>query len=60
MRSAGVPDDQIVELIRASPVTFALDKDTLMAVAKSKMPVRIQNELRAKAGLPPLPATPAK
>jgi hypothetical protein len=60
MRSAGVPDPQIVELIRASPVTFALDKDTLMAIAKAKLPVALQNELRAKAGLPPLPApTPA-
>jgi len=60
LRGAGVPDAQIIELIRASPVTFALDRDTLLAIAKAKVPVPIQNELRVKAGLPPLPATPAK
>jgi hypothetical protein len=52
MRAGGVPDAQIIELIQASAVAFALDKDTLLAVAKAKLPVTIQNEMRKKAGLP--------
>lgn len=54
MRAAGVPDPQIIELIRVSPVAFALDRDTLLAMAKAKVPDTIQNELRVKAGLEPL------
>ena len=60
MRTAGVPDGQIIELIRVSPVAFALDRDTLVAMAKAKLPDTIQNELRAKAGLPPLPSAQSK
>jgi hypothetical protein len=53
MYSAGVPQDQIVAVIDASPVAFdPLDKDTVVAIAKAKLPVPIQNALRKKVGAP--------
>jgi len=56
VHAAGVPRDQIVELIRSSNVQFNLDKDTLLAITRAKLPVELQNELRKKAGLAPLSA----
>jgi hypothetical protein len=50
---SGVPQDQIVEVIRSSPVEFdPRDKDTVIAIAKAKLPVSLQNELRKKVGAP--------
>ena len=54
MHGAGVDQQQIVEIIRSSPVEFTLDKDTVLAITKAKLPVTLQNELRKKAGLAPL------
>ncbi|MCU1339239.1 MAG: hypothetical protein JWO19_4820 [Bryobacterales bacterium] len=51
MFSAGVPESQIVDIIRTSPVRFdPLDKDTAIALARAKLPVTLQNELRKKVG----------
>jgi len=53
MTSAGVPEDQVIEVIQSSPVEFnPTDKDTVIAIAKAKLSVRIQNELRKKVGAP--------
>lgn len=55
MHAAGVPPQQIVELIRSAPAQFNfLDKDTLVAIARAKLPIELQNEMRKKAGLAPL------
>jgi hypothetical protein len=55
MHAAGVQQQQIIELIRNSPAQFNfLDKDTLLAIARAKLPLTIQNEMRKKAGLAPL------
>ena len=64
MFSSGVPEDQIVDIIRNSPVVFnPRDKDTALAIARAKLPVTLQNELRKKAGAPLIgasaPAAPA-
>ena len=62
MFSAGVPVEQILELIRDTPAAFDLaNKDTLIAISRAKLPVTVQNEMRKKMGLPPLTqsATPA-
>jgi hypothetical protein len=62
MFTAGVPQEQIVDMIRNSPVEYDYrDKDTALAIAKAKLPVRLQNELRKRVGAAPLGATaPAK
>jgi len=58
MHTAGVETQAIVEAIQQAPGTFdLLDKDSLIAIAKAKLPTRVQNEMRKKAGLPPLAAT---
>jgi hypothetical protein len=55
MASAGVPEDQIIAVIDGSPVDFdPLDKDTVVAIARAKLSVRIQNALRKKVSAPPL------
>jgi tetratricopeptide (TPR) repeat protein len=58
MRSAGVGDDQIIDYIRsASNVQFdPTDKDTMIAIAKAKLPVSLQNALRQKVKAPLLTA----
>jgi hypothetical protein len=57
--TAGAPEDQIIEVIRNSPIDFnPHDKDTVLAITKAKLPIVIQNELRKKVGAPLL-ATPA-
>jgi tetratricopeptide (TPR) repeat protein len=57
MYSAGVTSDQIIDIIRNSRVEFDYrDKDTVVAIAKAKLPIDIQNELRKKVGAPPLAA----
>jgi hypothetical protein len=57
MHAAGVPQQQIIEVIRSSTVQFNLvDKDTVMAIARSKLPVEVQNEMRKKVGMAPLTA----
>jgi hypothetical protein len=33
-----------------------VDKDTVMAIARSKLPVEVQNEMRKKVGMAPLTA----
>jgi hypothetical protein len=61
MFSSGVPEDQIVDIIRNSPVVFnPRDKDTVLAIAKAKLPVTLQNEMRKKAGAPLLNTTSKK
>ena len=53
MQKRGVPQDQIVEIIKASQVQFdPLDADTAIAIADAKLPIAIQNALRAKVGAP--------
>jgi hypothetical protein len=53
--TAQVPEEQIIEMIQKSPVQFdPLDKNTVMAMAKAKLPRAIQNELRKKVGVAPL------
>lgn len=55
MHAAGVQHQQIVEVIRSSTVQFNLvDKDTVLAIARAKLPVELQNEMRKKVGLSPL------
>ena len=59
MHAAGVQSQQIVEVIRSSQAQFNLvDKDTLLAIARAKLPMELQNEMRKKAGLAPLGAAP--
>ena len=59
MYTGGVPEDQIIDIIRNSSVDFdPRDKDTVLAMAKAKLPITIQNELRKKVGAPPLATTP--
>ena len=61
MYTAGVPEDQIIEVIRNSPVEFdPHDKDTVVAMAKAKLPVVLQNELRKKVGATLLTAPAAQ
>ena len=56
--TAQVPQEQIIEMIRSSPVQFdPLDKATVLAMAKAKLPLTIQNELRKKVGAAPLGAS---
>jgi hypothetical protein len=51
--SSGVPEEQILELIRESPVDYDYhDIPTMLAISKAKLPVSIQNALRKKAGAP--------
>jgi hypothetical protein len=61
MFTSGVPEGQIVEIIQHAPVQFdALDKDTAIAIARARLPLTLQNELRKKVGAPLLqPARPA-
>ncbi len=48
-----VPEEQIVDVIQGSTVDFnPHDKDTVIAIAKAKLPVTLQNALRKKAGAP--------
>jgi hypothetical protein len=55
MHAAGVARQQIVEVIRSSSVQFNfLDKNTLLAIARAKLPIDLQNEMRKKVGLAPL------
>ncbi len=55
--AAQVSEEQIVEMIRNSPVQFdPLDKTTVLAMARAKLPATIQNELRKKVGATPLVA----
>ena len=57
MHTAGVQPQQIIEVIRSSPSQFnMLDPATLVAIARAKLPVELQNEMRKKAGLAPLAA----
>jgi hypothetical protein len=62
MFTSGVPEDQIAAIIQRSPqVQFdAFDKDTAIAIAKAKLPVSVQNEMRKKVGAPLLNSLPAK
>ena len=54
MYKAGVGEDQLKDFIRNSPFQFnPYDKETLLAVAKAKLPISIQNEMRKKIGAPP-------
>jgi hypothetical protein len=53
MSNSGVPEGQIVDIIQHSSVQFdPLDKDTAIAIARSKLSVPLQNELRKKVGSP--------
>jgi hypothetical protein len=60
MFKEGVPQDQITDIIRNSPVEFdPHDKDTAISIAKAKLPLALQNELRVKVGAPRLGARAA-
>ena len=55
MHLGGVESQAIVETIQQSPGQYdLLSKDSLLAIAKAKLPSNVQNEMRKKAGLPPL------
>ena len=55
MHVGGVEPQAIVETIQQSPGEYdLLSKDSLLAIAKAKLPSNVQNEMRKKAGLPPL------
>jgi len=55
MYTAKVPEDQIVAIIRKSPVQFdPLDKDTAIAIARVGLPLNLQNEMRRRVGAPTL------
>ncbi|HEV2199410.1 MAG TPA: hypothetical protein VGR73_06295 [Bryobacteraceae bacterium] len=59
MFTSNVPEDQIAAIIRGSAMQFdPLDKDTAIAIARAKLPISLQNEMRAKVGAPLL--TPVK
>ncbi|MBV9265912.1 MAG: hypothetical protein JO061_07075 [Acidobacteriaceae bacterium] len=50
-----VPSEQIVDVIQNSSVDFnPHDKDTVIAIARARLPVGIQNALRQKVGAPPI------
>ena len=52
---AGIPKEQILEVIKTSPLEFnPVDVDTLIAIKQSGLPVDIQNEMRQKVGAKPL------
>ena len=56
MVQANVPEDQIVGAIQARDVDFdPFDPDTTIAIAKAKLSLTLQNELRKKVGAPLLP-----
>jgi hypothetical protein len=53
MFTANVPEDQIVAIIRNSAIQFdPVDKDTAIAIARARLPVSLQNEMRRKVGAP--------
>ena len=55
LHAGGVEPQAIVETIQQSPGQYdLLSKDSLLAIAKAKLPPNVQNEMRKKAGLPPL------
>jgi hypothetical protein len=57
MYTGGVPQDQIVDIIRNSPVEFnPRDKETVLAMARAKLPIALQNEMRKAVGAPTLGA----
>lgn len=64
---AGVPNQQIVEIIRSAPLEFnPVDIPTVLAIREAKLPIDIQNEMRKKVGAERLrgvrspPAKPAQ
>ena len=60
MYNSKVPEEQIVDVIQGSTVDFnPHDKDTVIAIAKAKLPATLQNALRKKTGLAPLKTGPS-
>ena len=61
MFTSGVPEGQIVDIIQHSTVQFdPLDKDTAIAIARARLSLTLQNEMRKRVGAPLLgPAKPA-
>jgi hypothetical protein len=60
MYTGGVDQETIMGAIRTRQVEFdPFDTDTALAIAKAKLPVNIQNELRKKVGAPLLQETAA-
>lgn len=58
MYNAKVPEDQIIGVIQSSNVDFnPHDKDTVIAIAKAKLPIALQNALRKKVNAPLLKTT---
>jgi hypothetical protein len=58
MHSAQVPAADIIRLINSSELSFALDVDMLLKLATAKLPVAVENAMRAKAGHPLREAAP--
>src|SRR5579885_656551 len=53
MYNSKVSEDQITGVIQSSSVEFKpYDKDTVIKIAKAKLPVSLQNALRSKVGAP--------
>ena len=63
MHAAQVSPADIIRLINNSDISFALDVDTLIKLSSAKLPLDLENAMRAKAGhplradAPPAPAT---
>ena len=62
MLKSGVPESQVIEILEAhqNVAINPLDPAWVITVAETKMSPRVQNAVRQKAGLPPLPAPPAR
>jgi hypothetical protein len=55
--TAGVSNDQIIEIIRSAPLEFdPTDIPTVLAMKQANFPLQLQNEMRLKVGAKPLPA----
>jgi hypothetical protein len=62
MLTSKVPEDQVVEIIQAHEhvAINPLDPAWAITVAKQSVLPKVQNAVRARAGLAPLPAAPAQ
>jgi hypothetical protein len=52
MHAAQVPAADVIRLINSSDLSFALDVDTLIKLSSAKLPLAVENAMRAKSGLP--------
>jgi len=61
LHTAGTSAAQIQELIELSPAAYdCLDTDTVISLNQARVPVAVQNAMRKKCGLNPLPPAPQR